>query len=163
MLRSVFVWILICWVESKRTAYSPCRNLGPSAAMSVNISTLALKGSSHASGEDLSDTESSEEVSDQGGGEGEPLIKAPFTLTLSVQEDFEAMVVYVESPSFMFLQRLDCQAELDTLSVEIEQYCASFAEKQHQEIFQEGDLHSTTTKCGTEPRSWRPEPTPAFE
>ena len=115
-------------------------NLGPSAAMSVNISTLALKGSSHASGEDLSDTESSEEVSDQGGGEGEPLIKAPFTLTLSVQEDFEAMVVYVESPSFMFLQRLDCQAELDTLSVEIEQYCASFAEKQHQEIFQEGDF-----------------------
>ena len=50
------------------------------------------------------------------------------------------MVVYVESPSFMFLQRLDCQAELDTLSVEIEQYCASFAEKQHQEIFQEGDF-----------------------
>ena len=118
----------------------PGGNLGPSAAMSVNISTLALKGSSHASGEDLSDTEPSEEVSDQGGGEGEPLIKAPFTLTLSVQEDFEAMVVYVESPSFMFLQRLDCQAELDTLSVEIEQYCASFAEKQHQEIFQEGDF-----------------------
>ena len=45
-----------------------------------------------------------------------------------------------ESPSFMFLQRLDCQAELDTLSVEIEQCCASFAEKQHQEIFQEGDF-----------------------
>ena len=125
---------------SSGRALLPGGNLGPSAAMSVNISTLALKGSSHASGEDLSDTESSEEVSDQGGGEGEPLIKAPFTLTLSVQEDFEAMVVYVESPSFMFLQRLDCQAELDTLSVEIEQYCASFAEKQHQEIFQEGDF-----------------------
>ena len=118
----------------------PGRNFGPSAAMSVNISILALKGSSHTSGEDLSDTESSEEVSNQGGGKGEPLIKAPFTLTLSVPEDFEAIVVYVESPSFMFLQRLDCHTELDTLSVEIEQYCASFAEKQHQEIFQEGDF-----------------------
>ena len=108
--------------------------------MSVNISTLALKGSSHASGEDLSDTESSEEGSDQGGGEGGPLIKAPFKLTLSLLEDFEAMVAYVQSPSLIFLQRLDCQAELKKLFFEIEQYCASFTEKQHQEIFQEGDF-----------------------
>jgi tudor domain-containing protein 1/4/6/7 len=50
------------------------------------------------------------------------------------------MVVYVESPSFLFLQRLDCQPELEKLSHEIEQYCTSFAEKQHQEVFQEGDF-----------------------
>ena len=116
-------------------------NLESSSAANMNFSTLALKGSSHGSGEDgLSDTESSEETSDQGGGEGEPLIKAPFTLTLSIPEEFEAAIVYVESPSFLFIQRRDCQAELEKLSLEIEQYCASFAEKQHQEVFHEGDF-----------------------
>ena len=116
----------------------PDGNLGPSSKSNMNFSTLALQGS--ASGENLSDTDTSEEASDQGDGEGEPLIKAPFTLNLSVQENFEAMVVYVESPSFLFLQRLDCQSELEKLSHEIEQYCTSFAEKQHQEMFQEGDF-----------------------
>ena len=106
----------------------------------MNFSTIAQKGSSQASCEELSDTESSEETSDQGGGEGEPLIKAPFTLTLSIPEEFDATVVYVESPSFLFIQRFDCQAELEKLSLEIEQYCASFAEKQHQEVFHQGDF-----------------------
>ena len=106
----------------------------------VNASTLALRGSSHPSGDDISETESSEEVSDQGGGEGEPLIKAPFTLTLSIVEEFESTVVYVESPSCLYLQRTDCQTELEKLSSEIEQYCASFAEKQYQEVFQVGDF-----------------------
>ena len=105
----------------------------------TNISMLALKGSSHGS-EDISDTESSEEVSDQGDGEGEPLIKAPFLLTLSIPEQFEATVVFVESPSLLYLQRVDCQSELEKLSTEIEQYCVSFAEKQHQENFQKGDF-----------------------
>ena len=112
-------------------------NLGGLAMM--NVSTLALQGSSRVS-EELSDTESSEDASDQVDDEGEPLIKAPFMLTLSIPEQFEATVVFVENPSFMFLQRVDCQPELDKLSTEIEQYCTSFAEKQQQENFQKGDF-----------------------
>ena len=118
----------------------PDSNLNSSTTIAVNYSMLALKGSSQASDILTDETESSEEASDQGGGEGEPLIKAPFTLTLSIPEEFEATVVYVESPSFLFLQRLDCQSELDALSSDIEQYCTNFAEKQHQEIFQKGDF-----------------------
>ena len=123
----------------------PEGNLGVSGTRFVNYSTLALKGSSQGSEDitdetDSSDEEEEEEASDQGGGEGEPLIKAPFTLTLSIPEEFEAMVVYVESPSFLFLQRVDCQDELDALATEVEQYCVNFAEKQVQEVFQKGDF-----------------------
>ena len=125
--------------NSKRPTDDNILPLATNLTISANISTLALKGSSHVS-EDLSDTESSEEISDQGDGEGEPLIKAPFMLNLSIQEQFEANVVYVESPSLLFLQRADCQAELNKLSTEIQQYCVSFAEKQQQDIFQKGDF-----------------------
>ena len=105
--------------------------------VSANISTMAVRGSNPSS-EAVSDTETSEEASEQ--GEGEPLIKAPFTLTLSIPEQFEATVVYVESPSLLYLQRVDIQPELEKLSSEIEQYCLSFAEKQYQEIFHKGDF-----------------------
>ena len=112
-------------------------NLSIVSTATGNVSTLALKGSSQNSA-NLSETESSEEVSDQ--GEGEPLIKAPFTLILSIPEQFESKVIFVESPSLLYVQRVDCQPELENLSTEIEQYCQSFAEKQFQEIFHKGDF-----------------------
>ena len=112
-------------------------NLSMVSTATGNVSTLALKGSSQNSA-NLSETESSEEMSDQ--GEGEPLIKAPFMLTLSIPEKFESKVIFVESPSLLYVQRVDCQPELEKLSTEIEQYCVSFAEKQYQEIFHKGDF-----------------------
>ena len=98
----------------------------------TEISTLAVKGSKTPSTELETESES--------GVEGEPLIRAPFKLSLAVQEEFEASVVHVQSPSLLFIQRLDCQSELNALSTEIEQYCAGFAGKPFQEAFRKGDF-----------------------
>ena len=70
----------------------------------TEISTLAVKGSKTPSTELETESES--------GVEGEPLIRAPFKLSLAVQEEFESSVVHVHSPSLLFIQRLDCQPEL---------------------------------------------------
>ena len=99
---------------------------------STEISTLAVKGSK---------TPSTEvETESENGAEGEPLIRAPFKLSLAVREEFEGTMVYVQSPSLMFIQRVDCQAELGALSEEIEQYCAGFAGKPFQDVFRQGDF-----------------------
>ena len=117
----------------------------PLAAQGVNVSMLsndpneismasvmAVKGSK---------TPSTEvETESENGGEGELLIRAPFKLSLAVQEVLEASVVFVQSPSMLYIQRTDCQGELDALAVEIEQYCASFPDKQFQPGFHPGDF-----------------------
>ena len=117
----------------------------PSAAQGVDLSMLsndaneismasvmAVKGSKTPSTEVETDSEN--------GGEGEPLIRAPFKLSLAVQEVLEASIVFVQSPSMLYIQRTDCQGELDALAEEIEQYCASFPDKQFQPGFHPGDF-----------------------
>ena len=106
-------------------------------SVAANISTMAVRGS-NLSSQLTTESEASEETSEQ--GEGEPLIKAPYTLTLSNLEQLEVNVVYIESPSLIYLQRCELQPEMEKLSAEIEQYCASFAEKQYQENFHRGDF-----------------------
>lgn len=102
---------------------------------SSSYSMVAIKGSSKDSGSDDGETESDEEL------EGKLLIKGPFQLSLAVQEKLEVSVVYVESPSLIYIQRTDCQVELESLSEEIAQYCTSFEEgQQNPLIFCEGDI-----------------------
>ena len=97
-----------------------------------DVSMVAVKGSK-------TPTTDGETESDNG-GEGEPLIRAPFKLSLAVQEVLEATVVHIRSPSLLFIQRVDCQQELDTLMEEIEQYVSSFPGKQFHESFRPGDF-----------------------
>ena len=94
------------------------------------VSMMAVRGSKTPSTEVETDSEN--------GGEGELLIRAPFKLSLAVQEVLEASVVFVQSPSMLYIQRTDCQGELDALAEEIEQYCASFPDKQFQPGFHPG-------------------------
>ena len=103
-----------------------------------NISMVALKGSKTPSQE--SGSENGETESDGGSG-GKPLIKGPFKLSLAILEVLEVTVVFVESPSLLYVQRADCKLELDALSEEIAQYCTSFEEGQHFPLtFCEGDF-----------------------
>ena len=84
----------------------------------------------------------SESESDTG-SEGKPLIKAPFKLSLAVSEEMvDVSVVYVQSPSLLYVQRVDCQSELTALSDEIEQYCSSFGDVQQEfpQAFHSGDF-----------------------
>ena len=89
-----------------------------------------------------SESENGETESDTG-SEGKPLIKAPFKLSLAVaNESVNVNVVYVQSPSLLYVQRVDCQPELTALSDEIEQYCSSFdtVEPEFPQPFHEGDF-----------------------
>ena len=89
-----------------------------------------------------SESENGETESDTG-SEGKPLIKAPFKLSLAVaNESVNVNVVYVQSPSLLYVQRVDCQSELTALSDEIEQYCSSFdnVEPEFPQPFHEGDF-----------------------
>ena len=89
-----------------------------------------------------SESENGETESDTG-SEGKPLIKAPFKLSLAVaQESVNVSVVYVQSPSLLYIQRVDCQSELTALSDEIEQYCSSFdnVELEFPQPFHQGDF-----------------------
>ena len=89
-----------------------------------------------------SESENGETESDTG-SEGKPLIKAPFKLSLAVaNESVNVSVVYVQSPSLLYVQRVDCQAELVALSDEIEQYCSSFdnVESEFPQPFHQGDF-----------------------
>ena len=120
----------------------PPRDLGANQALLQmhvdNTSMLAVKGSktpSRDSGSDNGETETTDD-----GSEGKPLIQAPFKLSLAVQEVLEVSVVSVESPSLIFIQRADCKVELQSLSEEIAQYCASIGEgSQFPLVFCEGD------------------------
>ena len=105
-----------------------------------NLSMMAVKGSKTPSQDSGSDNGESETTDD--GSEGKLLIQAPFKLNLAVQEEvLEVSVVFVESPSLIYIQRADCKAELDTLSEEIEQFCASFEDgRNFQLTFCEGDF-----------------------
>ena len=106
-----------------------------------NLSTLALKGSQTPSVGGLESGSENGETEETDASEGKPLIRAPFKLSLAVQEVLEVNVVYTQSPSLLYIQRLDCQNELFTLSDEIQQYCASFDNSAagHQ-TFHEGDF-----------------------
>ena len=98
--------------------------------------------SSNAAIKTESESENGETESDTG-SEGKPLIKAPFKLSLAVaNESVSVSVVYVQSPSLLYVQRVDCQAELTALSDEIEQYCSSFGgvEPEFPQPFHQGDF-----------------------
>ena len=89
------------------------------------------------------ESESGETEESDSGSEGKPLIKAPFKLSLAVAgETVNVTVVYVQSPSLLYVQRVDCQPELVALSDEIEQYCASFGdvEREFLQPFHSGDF-----------------------
>ena len=102
---------------------------------SANVSVMAQKGSIRESGSDNGETESDDE------SEGKPLIKGPFKLSLAVQEVLEVSVVYIEGPSLIYLQRVDCKTELLQLGDEIAQYCASIEEGPLvRQTFCEGDF-----------------------
>ena len=110
----------------------------PSGVAMTKLFTIAAKGSATSS--NALGSESGETDTDNGSA-GEPLIQAPFKLSLAVQEVLDVNVVYVQSPSLVYIQRADCQTELDNLMEEIEQYCASFgeAQKEFPQTFHHGD------------------------
>ena len=83
---------------------------------------------------------STEGETESEGAEGEPLIKAPFQLNLVVKETTEARVVFICNPNLIYIQRVDCEDELDALSSEVEEYCANFAKVQYQKTFTPGDF-----------------------
>ncbi len=102
-----------------------------------DLSLVAVKGSKTPSTEVETESENGGE---EGEGEGEPLIRAPYMMGLSRQEVFEASVVHVQSPSLLYLQKVDCQPLVQALSDEINQYCASFPGRDFQHSFRSGDL-----------------------
>ena len=71
---------------------------------------------------------------------GEPLIHAPCKLSLASDEVVNVLVVFVQDPSLLYIQRIDCKRELDSLSAEINQYCSDFADKLIQENYHPGDF-----------------------
>ncbi|XP_019849024.1 PREDICTED: uncharacterized protein LOC100635893 isoform X3 [Amphimedon queenslandica] len=83
------------------------------------------------------DLEESEEDST---ATGEPLIHAPCHLSLVAGETLQVNVVYVKDPSLFYIQRVDCYAELESLSNEIAQYCADCAGQLYQKSYQSGDF-----------------------
>lgn len=83
------------------------------------------------------DLEESEEDST---ATGEPLIHAPCHLSLVAGETLQINVVYVKDPSLFYIQRVDCYAELESLSNEIAQYCADCAGQLYQKSYQSGDF-----------------------
>ena len=108
------------------------------ASLSVERTDFVQPAAKSESESENGDTEESDT-----GSEGKPLIKAPFKLSLAVADDvIKVRVVYVKSPSLVYVQRVDCQPELDALSNEIEQYCASFGdvEQEFPQPFHKGDF-----------------------
>ena len=90
-----------------------------------------------------SESENGETEESDTGSEGKPLIKAPFKLSLAVtNEVVDVNVVYVHSPTLLYVQRVDCQSELISLRNEIEQYCGSFGEVEQEYLqpFHSGDF-----------------------
>ena len=81
------------------------------------------------------DLEESEEEST-----GEPLIHAPCKLSLATGEVVGVVVVHVQDPTLLYLQREDCSAEFESLSADIEQFCTNNAEKLIQQSYQPGDF-----------------------
>lgn len=71
---------------------------------------------------------------------GEPLIHAPFKLSLATSEVVDVVVVFVQNPSYICVQRLDCSSALDGLSSEIDQYCSDYADKLVQQSYHPGDF-----------------------
>ena len=107
----------------------------------IELPNIATEGPAASSAPLESGSESVETESDNGTA-GEPLIKAPFKLSLAVQESLDVNVVYVQSPSLIYIQRADCQTELNSLTEEIEQYCASFGGQSQKDFslsFHQGD------------------------
>ena len=93
---------------------------------STNTSFLAIKGSLQESGSDNGDTES------DSGSEGRPLIKGPFQLRLSIENEvLEVSVVHIEDPLLIYIQRADCAIELRRLDEDIAQYCAILEKGEH--------------------------------
>ena len=118
----------------------PLRSLPSGPTGLAELSKLPREGLAASSASLGSGSESLETETDTG-SVGEPLIKAPFKLSLAVEESQEVNVVYVQSPSLFYIQRADYQSELDNLSGEIEQYCASLGEslKEFSLTFHKGD------------------------
>ena len=119
---------------------APLQSLSSEPADLIDFSKVTTEGSAASStsldtGSECGETESDSE------SVGKPLIKAPFKLSLAIQESLEVNVVFVQSPSLMYIQRADCKAVLNSLSEEIKQYCANFgdSQKEFSLTFHKGD------------------------
>ena len=112
------------------------REIADQSAVSTDIgelSTVALKGSK-------TPTTDMEESEGESAATGEPLIHAPFNLSLAQGENVDVVVVHVEDPSLIYVQRVDCASALESLAQEIDQYCQDFADKLVQFSYQPGDF-----------------------
>lgn len=99
----------------------------------TELSTVALKGSK-------TPTTDMEESEGESAATGEPLIHAPFNLSLAHGEVVDVSVVHIKDPSLIYVQRVDCASALDALAQEIDQYCQDFADKLVQFSYQPGDF-----------------------
>ena len=118
----------------------PLRSLASGPTGLAKLFKLPSEGSTASSASLGSGSESLENETDTR-SVGEPLIKAPFKLSLAMKESLDVNVVYVQSPSLFYVQRTDYQSEFDDLSEEIEQYSASLGEslKEFLLTFHKGD------------------------
>ena len=116
------------------------RSLASGPTGLAELSKLPREGSAASSASLGSGSESLETETDTG-SVGEPLIKAPFKLSLAVEESLDLNVGYVQSPSLFYIQRADCWSELDNLIEKIKQYSASLGEslKEFSLAFHKGD------------------------
>ena len=99
----------------------------------TSLSNSGLKGSK-------TPTTDLEESEGESTTTGEPLIHAPCKLSLANDEVVNVLVVHVQDPSLMYIQRTDCSSELESLSQEVNQYCSDFADKLIQETYHSGDF-----------------------
>ncbi len=118
----------------------PLRSLTAGPTDLIDFSKLTIEGSAASSTSVDTGSEGGDTESDNG-SVGKPLIKAPYKLSLAVHESLEVNVVFVHSPSLLYVQRADCKAILESLSEEIEQYCAGFGDslKEFSPTFHQGD------------------------
>ncbi len=137
------------------TPPKPQRSLtaGPSDLIALAIEGSAAGSTSIDTGSEGGDTESDNE------SVGKPLIKAPYKLSLAVHESLDVNVVFVHSPSLLYVQRADCKAVLESLSEEIKQYCTGFGDslKEFSLNFHQGDY--VLAKHSSDSRWYRAEVT----
>nr|WNS50065.1 tudor domain-containing protein-like protein [Halisarca dujardinii] len=87
----------------------------------IPVPHLGDKGEMGQEDHDSNDDEEDDDESSSGSDRSSPPV-VPFKLSFGVKEILKVKVSAVESPSVMYLQRSDCQTELRTLIVDIQQY-----------------------------------------
>ena len=100
----------------------------------TNSSSIALKSSKTPTSTDLDESEEDSTAM------GEPLIRAPFKLSLSTDAKLMVKVVHVEHPLLLYLQRLDCAPVIEQLSKDVSDYCTSWASQMYQPVYHPGDF-----------------------